>query len=288
MTSSLINTIEKDELQKVVNDSNSIRDVLYGIGLSSVGGPQHKIMQERLKRDDIACEHFYQSKKGKRQPKTFDAYIKLPGLKDRRSLRIRILRENLLPYECKICSLSPIWNGNELTLQLDHIDGNTHNNRLSNLRFLCPNCHSQTPTFCGRTRPRYNFCVECKKSISSYAKRCQKCAPLQSNRVRQSSKMPSSFELSTLRETMSHVKIAKHYGVNRNTVFKWEKSLGMSRKGQHRKVNNRPTKDELRQLIVSKPFLQIGKMYGVSDNAVRKWCKWYGLPYKKKELKMIK
>lgn len=49
---------------------------------------------------------------------------------------------------CAICALNNTWNGKELVLQLDHIDGNSDNNSVSNLRILCPNCHTQTETFC--------------------------------------------------------------------------------------------------------------------------------------------
>lgn len=61
----------------------------------------------------------------------------------------RILKLQLLQYKCDICGISN-WNGNDLVLELDHKDGNNRNNLLSNLRFLCPNCHSQTDNFRGR------------------------------------------------------------------------------------------------------------------------------------------
>ena len=50
-----------------------------------------------------------------------------------------------LPYECSKCKQSRRWHGRELTIEIDHIDGNRQNNGLKNLRFLCPNCHAQTP-----------------------------------------------------------------------------------------------------------------------------------------------
>lgn len=48
---------------------------------------------------------------------------------------------------CSECGQNPIWNNKKLTLQLDHIDGNSDNNSLENLRLLCPNCHTQTDTY---------------------------------------------------------------------------------------------------------------------------------------------
>ena len=53
-------------------------------------------------------------------------------------------------YKCEICGLPNEWCGKPLTLQVDHIDGDSDNNALDNLRVLCPNCHTQTETWCGR------------------------------------------------------------------------------------------------------------------------------------------
>ena len=54
--------------------------------------------------------------------------------------------ETVEVYECSICGLNK-WQGEDITLQVDHINGNHYDNRLENLRLLCPNCHSQTSTF---------------------------------------------------------------------------------------------------------------------------------------------
>lgn len=67
----------------------------------------------------------------------------------------RTLRANLLRADdpkCAYCGLGPEWNGQALSLQMDHIDGNSDNNDASNLRLLCPNCHSQTETWRGRNK----------------------------------------------------------------------------------------------------------------------------------------
>ena len=65
----------------------------------------------------------------------------------RHRVKERILMEELLPYVCAVCGLKPSWQSKSLTLVLDHINGVNNDNRLQNLRFLCPNCNSQTKTF---------------------------------------------------------------------------------------------------------------------------------------------
>lgn len=67
--------------------------------------------------------------------------------KRRQNMRRLVLKEELLAYRCAVCDNDGTWQGQELMLHLDHINGNPLDNNLSNLRFLCPNCHWQTPTF---------------------------------------------------------------------------------------------------------------------------------------------
>lgn len=78
-----------------------------------------------------------------------EAYLKNGGKNIPSSrLRRRLIKEKLIKNICYECGSPPTHNNKTLTLQLDHIDGNSLNNELINLRLLCPNCHSQTKTFC--------------------------------------------------------------------------------------------------------------------------------------------
>jgi len=64
-------------------------------------------------------------------------------------IRKIIISKQIIPYQCNICQIHE-WNSHEISLELDHINGINNDNRICNLRFLCPNCHSQTHTFRGR------------------------------------------------------------------------------------------------------------------------------------------
>ena len=68
------------------------------------------------------------------------------------NLKNKLYDYNLLEKKCSECGQGMVWNNKKLGLQLDHINGDAQDNQLSNLRILCPNCHSQTRTFCKQHR----------------------------------------------------------------------------------------------------------------------------------------
>ena len=66
-------------------------------------------------------------------------------------LKKRLIKEGIKENRCEICNITE-WNSQPISMQLDHIDGNSHNHKLENLRMTCPNCHSQTETYCGKNK----------------------------------------------------------------------------------------------------------------------------------------
>jgi len=97
-------------------------------------------------------------------------------------VKLHLLQTKFLENKCSICNMLPFWFGKPISFHLDHIDGNPKNNEVSNFRILCPNCHSQTESYCGKKntktqhiRQKY-FCLDCKSEITSRAKRCKSCA----------------------------------------------------------------------------------------------------------------
>ena len=68
------------------------------------------------------------------------------------NLKLRLFTDGYKEIKCEECGIEDKWNGKDIVLELDHINGDKYDNRLENLRILCPNCHSQTETFRGRNR----------------------------------------------------------------------------------------------------------------------------------------
>ena len=135
-----------------------------------------------------------------------------------------LIKFNIIPHEtCSECGQHRTWNSKPLSLHLDHIDGNPSNNHENNLRFICPNCHTQTETFCigNRKIKDKNKCVGCDVVISPYSERCQKCAQKLNNEKLKKFK-PSEEDLYNLVcvEKIPFVKIGELYKVSDNAVRK--------------------------------------------------------------------
>ena len=81
----------------------------------------------------------------------------------------RIVKNNLIEYKCVKCGIDS-WCNETIVLDLDHINGNNLDNRLINLRYLCPNCHSQTDTYKGRNKNSGKLKVTEQELLTAYAK----------------------------------------------------------------------------------------------------------------------
>jgi len=115
----------------------------------------HKKVKERIESDGLSTTQLIRvgkSKNGVVKIPLEDILVENSTYLNRQRLKIRLVNENVLKYECKgdNCTIQNSWNGKPLVLQLDHVNGVSNDNRLENLRFLCPNCHSQTLTYSGR------------------------------------------------------------------------------------------------------------------------------------------
>lgn len=138
-----------ERLQEAADNSVSYAGMLRYLGLKQAGGTQAHI-RNLSKRYNINTGHFTGQghQKGKPSNKRLAATEILvensdKSFRGKRSQLLRALIEVGVPYQCANCFLDPIWNDKPLTLEIDHINGNTWDNRQENLRFLCPNCHSQ-------------------------------------------------------------------------------------------------------------------------------------------------
>jgi len=145
--------ITKEQLQHAASNSLSIAEVCRLLNIRPVGG-NHKTVKKRLREYCIDTSHFTGS--GWNTGKRYKPIKKVESLDtilvensqytSTYHLKTRLLKEGILQAKCECCGLAE-WMGEPIPTELDHINGINTDHRLENLRILCPNCHSQTPTF---------------------------------------------------------------------------------------------------------------------------------------------
>jgi hypothetical protein len=152
-----------EQLVAAVKSETSYSGVLRSLGLKLCGG-SHAQLKLKIKQLKLDVTHFTGQGwcKGDMH-KDFIQKITIPleqilvrdsTYTSTHSLKKRLWKEKLLDNKCYECGSPPEWNGKPLSLQLDHIDGDRCNNLIENLRVVCPNCHSQTPTFAGKAKKK--------------------------------------------------------------------------------------------------------------------------------------
>ena len=144
----------EQELRESVKTSTSIRQVLSKLNIVAAGG-NYQTTNKRIKKLNIDTSHFTGRAWNKGQtigPKRdIKEYLsnEFPILS--RKLKNRLIKEGLKEHKCECCGIIE-WNGKPTPIELDHINGNHHDNCLENLRILCPYCHAQTDTYRGKNK----------------------------------------------------------------------------------------------------------------------------------------
>ncbi|MBQ0888131.1 HNH endonuclease [Streptomyces sp. RM72] len=152
----------REVLEPVVAASTSVNEVLRRLGLDPVGG-HHTNISRRIKAYGIDTSHFTsvvrteRQRHNQRRRTPEEILIEVTSAHARRIPGSRLkkaMRELGMKERCALCGNEAVWLGEPLPLEVDHIDGDWRNNRIENLRMLCPNCHSATDTYRGRSKGR--------------------------------------------------------------------------------------------------------------------------------------
>lgn len=217
--------MEPDEFRALVAQSTTITQVLAHFGLPN-RGQNYRTFLKRVAEEHIDTSHFLGRSvltKGKRtlaEVLTEGIVVQSWGLKR------RLLTAGLLREQCQECGIGAEWNNKRLFLHFNHINGKHTDNRLENLRLLCPNCHSQTENYSGhksyegRQNSRQKIaCPSCGvlKPMNGSDRVCQRCASI----LRRKAERPTDDHLRQQVAEFGYTETGRLHGVSDNTIRKW-------------------------------------------------------------------
>jgi len=216
-------------LAKVVQNSNSFADILREFDYA-VSSESYRLLKRVLTRNEIDFSHIAQglnSNLGRKfiaKRVGIETYLVKGSKIDNYRLKKRLIEYGLMLPKCSDCGLGEEWQGRPLTLQLDHINGDRSDNRLENLRILCPNCHTQTETHSGKNKS--NTCSVCAKKIGKKSTLCRLCQ----NTLPKKRKFDiGKSELQKLIWEKPIVDIAIEFGVSDSAIHKRCNKFGLSK-----------------------------------------------------------
>ena len=247
MSKSKLYDISDTEFKNIVANSTTMSECVVNVTKILKSSVHVDTVKRRVKQLDLSTEHFLTMTQRATLFHTLDiedVFVENSTVSNT-TVRNKVIENDLIPYNCALCGCSSEWNGHPLTLQLDHINGNNKDNRLVNLRFLCPNCHSQTKTWGSKN---VKFSAKVKKSD----KACSICGNILGKGNSSGRCLPCANKINGALRVQATV---------------------------------RPPKEILTKLLKESNFQAVAKAYKVSDTTVRKWCKYYSMSTNIKDYK---
>lgn len=230
-----LRTYSKEDFINAWKTSPSIRQCLIKLNIKPAGGNYHTVkkMADEL---GLTQEHMLGQaiNRGKTiaPKKSIEEYLVENSHISSYALKIKLIKAGIFQEICSICKNTE-WLDKPIPLELDHINGDHYDNRLKNLRLLCPNCHAQTENYRGKNKKKFKTfkntgqssnpkkatsCLDCDTKIPSKNKRCSSC-----HAIFQGRHIPSKEELiDQLHLNQWNLsKTGRHYQVSSTSIRKW-------------------------------------------------------------------
>jgi len=219
---------EQKSFSEIVKNSRNLTEIAENLDLKPFCGNRNTI-KKFINLYNLDTSHFrirYENRE-KRKGRDIDEILVTGSTFNTTKLKQKLYKEGLKQPICEKCGQDEIWNGEHMSLILDHISGNNTDNRIENLRIVCPNCNATLPTHGGKNRknfifhskPTINKCKKCGENIDISAKLCKTCSNLGQRNV----KRPPYEQLKKEIEDTSYCAVGRKYGVSDNAIRKWIK-----------------------------------------------------------------
>jgi Zn finger protein HypA/HybF involved in hydrogenase expression len=220
--------LDEDRVRKAFESATSVKDVLLALG-EGLGSANYRAANLFAGRYGLELPKYVKNTEAavaSNRRSLEEILVAESDYSNRQGLKRRLIKEDLLEDKCYECNMGPVWNNKPIVLQLEHINGIGYDNRIENLSVLCPNCHSQTATFCNGNKVRYkngaNGLCSCGKP--SKIGKCMTCAGLERRGVevksRQKIVWPELDELKQMVLDLGYSATGRKLGVSDNAVRK--------------------------------------------------------------------
>jgi ribosomal protein L37E len=224
-----------EQFGPIVQVSRSYSDVTRRLGLST-GHGNRKTVIGYIRRYGLDISHFDAGYERTRKETNSrlgldEVLVENSTYVSVQSLKKKLFKFGLKTKMCEECGQGEEWRGKRISLHLDHVNGNNKDNRIENLRILCPNCHAATDTYCNKNssyskllskkvKVIKDVCPECGKEKYKKSSSCIDCGHLRQRRVER----PDYKSLSTDVTSIGYEAVGRKYGVSGASIKKWLKS----------------------------------------------------------------
>jgi len=215
--------MKKEILENLIKESRTYTETLKKLGLRAAGG-NFKTLKNNIEKYKLDVTHFDAANVRKEKLGDYQKLFIKKELSEclienstynRCQLKERLYNEGFKEKKCELCGQDENWNGGKMSLILDHINGVWNDNRIENLRIVCPNCNATLPTHCGKQKSKYRK-DEYRKKINENK--------IQYYLSKRKVERPEYQVLIKEIDEIGYSATGRKYGVSDNAIRKWIKT----------------------------------------------------------------
>jgi hypothetical protein len=213
--------VDKEILIEKMKISHTYKELLQNIN-KVVNGTNLKILKKYIEEYNISKDLLvFKIDRTNRKKKNIDEWLQNGTSIGSSKLKEKLYKEGLKERKCELCGQNEMWNDKKMSLILDHINGINNDNRIENLRIVCPNCNSTLPTHCKGYKRMKNQDVNdnIKKQYKKINKNKIKKGHIKQRKVER----PPYEQLIIEINELGYSGVGRKYGVSDNAIRKWKK-----------------------------------------------------------------